>query len=272
MYHISFIGAGKIATCLIAGLVKKGHSPDFISASSPSPSDHERLRVCYPKLRVYHDNADAVKACDIVILCVKPNLVKDVCQEIKPLLADRPCLLISVAAGITLASLSKWLGKDLSLIRCMPNTPAQIGYGMSVLCANEQATQKEQQIATDIYAAVGETLWLVDESSMDLVTAISGSGPAYIFRVAEALIRAAGDLGMPPDIAHRLVVQTLLGSAHLAVGESNLAGLRQSVTSKKGVTEKALAAMEKADIDSLFRETLSAACQQAKAMSNKFSH
>lgn len=269
MSGVGFIGGGQIASCLIKGLLADGASAATLAVAERDARAREALSARHPGLSVCERAEDAVARCDTVIVCVKPDAVRAACSEARAALGADSHLLISVAAGVTLGALREWTRPDLPIVRCMPNTPAQVRCAMSVLCANDKVSDARRKIATSVFSAVGKTWWLEDETLMDLVTAVSGGGPAYLFRVMEAFERAAVAQGMPADMAHALVAQTILGGAHLAAGDTPLATLRESVTSKGGVTERGLAELDAADIDALFARLLDAARARAEALGRK---
>lgn len=272
MPRIAFIGAGNIATCLINGLIKQGHAPDRLCASNRDAGARTVLHNRHPGINVFADNTTAIAGCDIIVISVKPGDVRDVCHEIADTVADAaarnaPFLVISVAAGVPLSSLTAWLGNETAIVRCMPNTPVKVGQGMCALCAGEQVSDKQRELATKIFSSVGDVLWLDNDSLMDAATAVSGSGPAYLFRIMEALIRGAQEIGLSPEVAHKLVTQTMLGAAHLAAHDDNLAALREGVTSKGGTTESGLRALQDADIDAIFSRVLKKAHAKAREIS-----
>ncbi len=256
---IAFIGAGNMAGALIAGLIADGTDPATLLASDPDAGRRERLSANYG-IRTLADNAAAVRAADVVVLAVKPQLLREVLSALQPALAERRPLLISIAAGIRTASLSAWAGADLPLVRAMPNTPAMIQAGASGLFAAPGVSAAQRDDAERILRAVGMVSWLDDEDTMDAVTAVSGSGPAYYFLVMEAMEAAARDLGLEPDVAHLLTLQTALGAARMAIEAKAEPGeLRRNVTSPGGTTERALQALEDGGLRALFREALTAA-------------
>ena len=264
---ISFIGAGNMASSLIGGLVASGCHPDRLWASNPSEA---RLRALHARFGIHTstDNEKAIALADVVVLSVKPGVCRQVCTALHaPIQATRP-LVVSIAAGVTLASLAHWLGETVPIVRCMPNTPALVGAGASALYANPVVDAAMRDLAESILRAVGITLWVDAEAQLEIVTALSGSGPAYFFRVMEALIHGAKALGLSEKQATLLTLQTALGAAKIAL-ESNEdpATLRQRVTSPGGTTEAAISVLETADIDKLFEEALSAAHARAKALS-----
>lgn len=241
--NITFIGAGNMARSIIGGLTKQGYQPANLCASDPNPATLAVLQADFG-IRVIEDNAAAVVDAEVVVLAVKPQVMKDVCSALQPHLPTR-ALIISIAAGIGCASISRWLGAERHLVRCMPNTPALVQMGASGLFAATGVTVEEKTIAENILAAVGTVAWVEDEDLLHAVTAVSGSGPAYFFLFLEAMEQAAVQQGLDPATARQLAVQTAAGTARLAQNsEVSLAELRRQVTSPGGTTEKAIAAFE----------------------------
>lgn len=267
---IAFIGAGNMASALIGGLTSQGVSPQQIWASDIDKAKLDALaEVCH--VNVTDDNAKAINAADVVVLSLKPQVMHDVCQTIADIVKTKQPLIVSIAAGIQVKHLNQWFGDHLSIIRAMPNTPALIRAGATGLFANEHATEDQKGLAENILRAVGVVLWVADESHMDYVTALSGSGPAYFFRVMEAMEKAGESLGLPHESARLLTLQTALGAATLALESSDdLSKLREKVTSPGGTTEQGLNQMNKLGIDNLFKETLQAASDRAQELAKQF--
>ncbi|MCF5586327.1 pyrroline-5-carboxylate reductase, partial [Pseudomonas syringae] len=213
--RIAFIGAGNMAASLIGGLRAQGVDAALICASAPGAETRERISTEHG-IKVFADNADAVKDADVVVLAVKPQMMKSVCQALKSSLGPDQ-LIVSVAAGITCASLTQWLG-ERPVVRCMPNTPSLLRQGASGLYATDKVTPAQHEQAEQLLAAVGIAVWVEQEKHMDAVTAVSGSGPAYFFLMMEAMTAAGVKLGLPEDIAKKLTLQTALGSALIATG------------------------------------------------------
>jgi len=238
---ITFIGGGNMANALIGGLVNTGFAAADLCAVDISPESLARLEQSFG-VRTQGVADAAALACDVVVLAVKPQQARAVCLALGPLLERQ--LVLSIAAGLRIDDLSRWLGGHARLVRAMPNTPALIGAGITGLCAAPAVSAAERDAAERVLRAVGETLWVADESQIDAVTAVSGSGPAYLFLLIEAMQQAASELGFSADDARRLSVGTALGAARLAAQSSEPASvLRERVTSKGGTTAAALAAM-----------------------------
>ena len=259
--NISFLGGGNMASALIGGLLNQGFPAGQLTVIEISAEGRARLEEKFA-VRCYDTpQADALD-CDVLLLAVKPQQMRAACA---PLLAhlDQQ-LLISIAAGLRLADLSRWLGGYGKLIRVMPNTPALIGAGVTGLFALPGVSEDEKRQAEQVMQAVGSTVWVDDESRMDAVTAISGSGPAYVFLFIEALQQAAGELGFTPQAARQLALDTVLGSARLAAQSADPASvLRERVTSKGGTTEAALRVMDERALKDIVTAAAAAACARS---------
>lgn len=239
--RIAFIGAGNMAASLIGGLRAKGLEAAHIRASDPGEETRAKVSAEHG-IETFADNAQAIEGVDVVVLAVKPQAMKAVCEAIRPSLKPDQ-LVVSIAAGITCASMTAWLGEQ-PIVRCMPNTPALIGAGVTGLYADPSVDAAGREAAGRILGAVGSTVWAGAEAQMDAVTAISGSGPAYVFHFIEALESAGRSLGFDEAGVRRLAIDTVLGAAKLAAdSEDAPAVLRQKVTSKGGTTEAALASL-----------------------------
>lgn len=262
---IGFIGAGNMASSLIAGLVKSGYDKKLISIADPSAAQIRKMKGL--DIRNHVDNLKLSEWADIVILAVKPQIVQKVCKQIT---RDKRPLLISIAAGIRTDTIIKWLGFETAVIRVMPNTPALVRQGMSALYANSETSTDQQQQAESILESVGNTLWLDHEDTMDLVTAISGSGPAYFFLLMETLIAAARNQGLSDEVARKLVLQTALGAAVMA-SESGVepAELRRQVTSPGGTTERAIETFLNGGLEKLTEDAITAATERSIELSKQ---
>jgi pyrroline-5-carboxylate reductase len=259
---ITFIGAGNMANCLIGGLIKNAYIPEKILATSPEIQQLEVLQQRWG-IGTTSNNQAAAKKAEIIILAVKPQIIKEVAIELASVLGEKNPLIISIIAGVKINQLEDWLGSHLAIVRCMPNTPALVGHGATVLLANSIATDSDKKIAEKILANVGITEWITDESLMDVVTSLSGSGPAYFFLVMEAIEEAAVQMGLTRNLAKILTAQTALGSAYMAINSKNdISDLRKQVTSPGGGTEQALNVLERKEIRKIFKDALQAAEQR----------
>jgi pyrroline-5-carboxylate reductase len=265
-HTIAFIGAGNMGASLIGGLIADGYEADKIWASNHASASCDALRGLF-HIPVTTDNLAAAQAADILVIAVKPGACQAVCQEIQPIVAQKKPLVLSIAAGVREAQLQQWLGGDAAIVRCMPNTPALIRTGVTGLFANALVSSHQRDLAESILRAVGMTLWVEEEAQLDAVTALSGSGPAYFFRLMESLVQAGESLGLTADQAEMLTLQTALGASKMALESTHSpAHLREQVTSPGGTTEAALAVLDAADIDQLYRNALNAAADRAKTV------
>ena len=261
MSKIAFLGLGNIANAIIGGLISDTQK---IIAFDPIEECRERARDLGVEITV--NNKEAVSQADIVILCVKPDIVLDLLDEIS--IASPGKLFISVAAGVTTHNIQDRLSEKISVVRCMPNTPALVKTGMTALFATPSVTTVQKTLASKIMSAIGECLWVDNESALDAVTAISGSGPAYFFLMIESLISAGIEEGLAPEVASQLVLQTALGAAVMAKGSKLDPGaLRKQVTSPGGTTHAAIKHFQSAR----FEENVKRAVQAAKARSIELS-
>jgi pyrroline-5-carboxylate reductase len=257
---IGFIGAGKMATALVGGLIQAGYPAEAIWVSCPTLGHLFLIKDLYG-VNISQENVVAAAQADLLLLAVKPNKVIEVLASLREVICARKPLVLSVAAGITEAALHTAIGanEEIAVIRCMPNTPALVGQGVSVLCTRSAALPAKQQ-AEAIFQTVGTVLWIQDELQMSAVTALSGSGPAYFFILMEALESAGIALGLSQEITRQLVMQTALGSAHLAAQDTGtFSHLREQVTSKGGGTEQAMLRLESGQFALLMLEAVAAA-------------
>ena len=238
--NICFMGGGNMATALIGGLLGKGFPAQQISVVEINADSRAQLQRSFA-VRAVETMAEGIAGSQIIILAVKPQQLREVAKQLAPGLSGQ--LLISIAAGIRAADLSRWTNSQ-AIVRAMPNTPALIRSGMTGMYALPAVSNSQRDEAQNILAAAGGTLWVQDETMLDAVTAISGSGPAYVFYFIEALQRAARELGFTADEARRLSMETFLGASKLAAcSDEDVSVLRARVTSKNGTTERALLSM-----------------------------
>ena len=265
--RIAFIGAGNMASSLIGGLLAKGLDAAQIRASDPGAETRARVSAEHG-IELFADNAQAVQDADVIVIAVKPQVMKAVCQDLRAHLEPHQ-LLISIAAGITCTSLQNWLGNQ-PLVRCMPNTPALLGKGVSGLFATAAVTAEQRQQAEDLLSAVGIAVWVDTEAQIDAVTAVSGSGPAYFFLLIEAMTDAGVKLGLPREVAKQLAEQTALGAAHMAVASDvDAAELRRRVTSPAGTTEAAIKSFQADGFAASVEKALSAAAHRSAEMAEQ---
>ncbi len=266
--NICFIGGGNMATCLIGGLIDDGMKPQFITVSEPDSARREKLTNHFG-VTVLSDNVAAVKESGIVIFAVKPQVMKAVVLPLAKGLSNKKHLLISIAAGISISSLELWAGDALPIVRAMPNTPALISTGITALVANSRVSLEQRNKAESIMCAVGKVVWIKEETLMDTVTAVSGSGPAYFFYLMEALEQAAIDEGLDEYTARLLALETALGAARLAIEtKKSPLELRDQVTSPGGTTEAALQVLEQAGMSQVFKTAVTAARKRSADLAN----
>jgi pyrroline-5-carboxylate reductase len=264
---IAVVGAGNIGRALIGGLLK-GHDlkPEQIRASRRTQESLDELSAQFPGIRTSVENTDAVSGADIVILAIKPQMASRVISEIKPCVQDHT-LVISVLAGVTTATLQERFGRNLPIVRTMPNTPALVDEGATAICAGAYATPEDTQKARAIFEAVGR-VEIVPEYLMDAVTGLSGSGPAYIYMVIEALTDAGVKQGIPRPIAARLSAQTVFGASKLVIETGkHPAILRDEVTTPGGTTISAIAELESHGLRTMLINAVATATARSKELS-----
>lgn len=265
-HKIAFIGAGNMAKAIISGLLAEGLKRINLFASGPRQESLNHVASEFG-INISTDNAATAAGADVVVLAVKPQMLKEVCLGLANSLSHKP-LIISLAAGITTDSISTWLGGDQAIVRCMPNTPSQVRVGASGLFANANVSHAQKSTANTILGAVGVVQWVDDEALINPVTAVSGSGPAYFFLVMEAMIDAGVELGLTHAAATELTLQTALGAAILAKQSStDVAELRRRVTSPKGTTEQAINSFENDQIRAMFSRAMTACSNRAVELS-----
>jgi len=239
---IAFIGAGNMARSLVGGLLKHGVPTGSIVTSDPDATQRNTMAAL--GVATTASNAAAIHGAATIVFAVKPQAMRDVVRSLRDTLAANH-LLISIAAGVPIGAMQRWCAKPLGIVRCMPNTPALYGAGVTALFANAYVTPQQRATAESTLSAVGHVIWLKEEAALDAVTAVSGSGPAYFFYLMEAMIEAGVELGLDEDTARTLTLHTATGAALMAI-ESGLAPaqLRRNVTSPGGTTERAIAVLD----------------------------
>ena len=265
---IAFIGGGNMARSLIGGLIARGAWPSAIRVSEPSEGARAGLAADFG-VAAFADNREAVRGAELAVFAVKPQVMKPVCEALVTTFPEN-AVALSIAAGITSAQIDQWLGGGRAVVRTMPNTPALLGAGATGLFANARTDAGQRALAQATMDAVGVTAWIDDETLMDTVTAVSGSGPAYFFLLAEALQAAAIAQGLPPDAARALVVQTCAGAGRmLAESGEDAATLRQRVTSPGGTTQAALESFAASDFAGIVANAVAAATQRGAELAAK---
>ncbi len=259
--NITFLGGGNMANALIGGLLKQGARPADLCVIEVDAAARARLGATYGIPCLAHVDQRFPED-GLIVLAVKPQQMQSAIAPLAGRLSGQ--IVVSIAAGLRLDTLSRWLGGYRRIVRAMPNTPSMIGAGITGLCASPEVTADQRQAAESILQAVGSTLWVDNEAQMDALTAVSGSGPAYVFLFIEALQQAALDLGFTPEAARQLALHTFAGAAQLAIGsEEDVTVLRQRVTSRGGTTEAALRTM----LDAGIQQTILAGVRAANARS-----
>ncbi len=264
--RIAFIGCGNMAKSLIGGLVKDGHAPNSIIASSPSTDDLNSAEKIF-NIVTTADNRDCIKDAAIIVLAVKPQILKQVIEEIAGYIQPQQ-LILSIAAAISEKNLQHWLGnKNQPIVRAMPNMAALINCSASLLYANHFVNEELKSSAESLMRAVGMVLWVENEITLDQITAISGSGPAYFFYFMELMAAKAEQYGLNAEAARLIVIQTCLGSARLALESSkNLKELRENVTSPGGITEEVLAVFKEQNFEKIFMDALEAGRKKSEIL------
>ncbi|ACR27807.1 pyrroline-5-carboxylate reductase [Burkholderia glumae] len=265
---IAFIGGGNMASALIGGIVKRGTAaPDTLYVIDPNDGSRTKLRETFG-VRTGETVDAALAGYDAIVLAVKPQVLAEVAKTLAPHLGG--ALVISIAAGVRATDLSRWLGGYARVVRAMPNTPALVGMGVTGLAALPGVDAAGRELGSAVLGAVGETVWFDDEAKLDAVTAISGSGPAYVFYFIEALQEAARQLGLNDEQGRALAVATFTGAAQLAAQSGEPAGvLRERVTSKGGTTAAALAAFDAQDLKQAIVRGVLAAEARARELGNE---
>ncbi|BFM50537.1 pyrroline-5-carboxylate reductase [Marinomonas sp. THO17] len=267
---IAFIGVGNMARSIFSGLLSSGYPADKILGTSRTTEKRAFYEAEYG-IKMLADNQQAVQQADVVVLCVKPAQMQAVVENFAAQVnADQ--LFISVAAGVELGALSHWLNAPVAVVRCMPNTPSQIGAGMTGLIANERITDEQKGWVSELFANVGDSVWIEEESQMHAVTALSGSAPAYFYRFVEAMIKVGLEQGLDEQSCRKLASQTMLGAARMiAEVDEPIAQLRNNITSPNGTTEQALLSFEASHIDQIVAQAMMACMERSKVMAQEFS-
>ena len=263
---IAFIGGGNMARSLIAGLIRQGVPANTLHVAEPVDALREQLSIDFG-VHGHATAAEAAEGCATWVLAVKPQMMATVCESLAPLVSFTQPLVVSIAAGIGSGRLREWLGASTAIVRAMPNTPALLGAGVTGLYAAAEVDGAGRERAQSLLAAAGQTVWIEDESLMDAVTAVSGSGPAYVFLLAEAMQAAAIAQGLPASAATTLVAQTLLGASRMLVESSERpAELRRRVTSPNGTTQAAIETFQAGGFEALVGQAIDAATRRGREL------
>lgn len=267
---IAFIGAGNMGRSLAGGMLKSGWDREKLIMADPATEQRQAIERLFG-VAAYADNAEAAARADVLLLAVKPQALRAVCEPLAAVAQRLRPLIVSIAAGVRIVDIERWLGGALPLVRVMPNTPALVGSGASALFANAHVNESQRNLAESILRTVGVTVWLPNEELLDAVTALSGSGPAYFFLVMESLERAAIEQGLDPAVARLLTLETAYGAAKMALeGGTDPEELRRRVTSPGGTTERAVAVLRDGAIEQLFAEAVEAATQRSRELADMF--
>ena len=259
-----------MAGSLIGGLIADGWNPSSIRVSDTDTLQLERLSQRFP-IMTTSDNNRAVEGADVIVLAVKPQVMESVAQALASSVTKQQPLVISIAAGIPEAALRHWLGEKVAIVRSMPNTPAMVQSSATAMYANRNVSDEQRNIAESILRAVGIVIWVDSEPMMDAATALSGSGPAYMFLFIEALQAAGCELGFSEDTAYLLALQTAFGAAKMALeSEENASMLRQRVTSPGGTTERAIDILQEGGFKELISNALHAAAERSRELASEF--
>ena len=268
---LAFIGGGNMASGLIGGLIQKGYPASAITASDPIPENQQRLADEFG-INVSGNNHQAVANAAVVVLAVKPQIMKRVAEDLAPALSHNP-VVISIAAGIPVDALQGWLGGQVPIVRCMPNTPALLQQGASGLYATALVSEEQKQLADDILSAVGIVEWVANEADIDAVIAVSGSGPAYYFLVMEIMEKIGIELGLDAESARQLTLQTALGAARMALeSDVDTAELRRRVSSPAGTTERAIQSFQANNLEDIFRQAMQDCVARAQEMAKEMAN
>lgn len=265
--RVGVIGGGNMARALIEGLLRQGLPPSHIRVGEPLAEQRAALEQTLG-VDASDDNRYAITGAAVVLLAVKPQQVPAVVQGLRSTLDSVHPVIISIAAGVRLAQLATWC-PGIALVRAMPNRPALVGSGVTGLYATPEVSSTQRQLAEQTLGAVGRTVWVRSEAELDVVTAVSGSGPAYFFLLAEHLATAGAALGLAPETAQLLAIETLHGAGALSQSGLGLAAERAAVTSKGGTTEAALEAFERGNLAALVHQAVSAATHRGAELAEQ---
>lgn len=268
--RIGFIGAGNMAQSLIGGLLAQGVDASQLFASDPV--EVCRAAVAEKGVTVIDDNSELLSQCDVILLAVKPQVMAQVLTPLAGAVETNKPLLISIAAGITCEAMQNWVGESSAIVRCMPNTPSLLREGATGLFANNHVSSDQKQLAQALLQAVGVAVWVEQESQLDAVTALSGSGPAYFFLMLEYMVQKGVEMGLDADAAKQLAQQTALGASKMSIeADVDLQELRRRVTSPNGTTEAAINTFIDQDFSSVVDKSLQAAFDRSQELAQELS-
>ncbi len=265
--RIAFVGAGNMARSLVGGLIASGYAPSDICASDPSIEQRNVIEAL--GVATFAENDPAIEGADVIVAAVKPQVMAGALASLTN--RNESQLLISIAAGVPIRSLEAWTSGEQPIVRCMPNTPALLGVGVTALYANTSVTSDQLATAQHILEAAGKVLWVTDETQLDAVTAVSASGPAYFFYLMEAMVAAGVELGLERETAMFLTLETAYGAACMARdGDPSPEILRRNVTSPGGTTERALSILNDTDVSGSIKQALAGAARRAQELAEEF--
>jgi pyrroline-5-carboxylate reductase len=268
--NIGILGGGNMGRALIGGMLRRGTRPEHIAVGESAEAARRALAADFG-ITATPDNAAAIEQASVIVVAVKPQVAGTVLAPLHPLLQRSRPLVISIAAGIRVEALQSWCGPGITVVRAMPNRPALVGAGATGLFAPAGIDSEQRAAAERLMGAVGEVVWVATEDDLDVVTALSGSGPAYFFLLAELLMQGGIDLGLQPAAARRLAIATLHGAGQLAhAGDGDLAQMRAEVTSKGGTTEAAINQLDAADLRAIVARALQAATRRSRELAAQF--
>lgn len=257
---ISFIGGGNMARAIAGGLIRSGVEPAHVFISEPAAKQRKLLHEQFPNSSVIDDNNAVANEAGTLVLAVKPQILRAVCEKLRATVQSHRPLIISIAAGPRVGDIDTWLGGGLEIVRVMPNQPALVDHGISALFANRQTDELGRIQADKVMSAVGETVWVDEESLLDAVTAVSGTGPAYFYLLIDAMIQSAVRMGIEEPVARSLAVETARGAATLAASEvESMSALIERVRSPGGTTTAAFERLDAADVHGIFDDAMEAA-------------
>lgn len=268
--NIAFIGVGNMARSIFSGMLASGYPAENMIGTSRTPEKRDYYQQQYG-IAMLADNDSAVSQADVVVLCVKPAQMQEVIEAFSASVREDQ-LFISVAAGVELDAMAHWLGKPVALVRSMPNTPSQLGVGMTGLIANQYTSDEQKTWVSELFSSIGHSVWVDNEEHMHTVTSLSGSAPAYFFRFLEGMIKHAQQQGLDEKTSRELASRTMLGAARMVIElDEPIAQLRKNITSPKGTTEQALLSLEASDIDKMVADAMTACINRSKEMAQSFS-
>jgi pyrroline-5-carboxylate reductase len=269
-HNVAFIGGGNMTRAIAVGMLASGFPPERMLISEPSADQRSTLATDLPGTRISGDNAAVAAAADCLLLAVKPQVLPQVCKGLRDAVQASKPLVMSIAAGIRSSDINAWMGGGLAIVRVMPNQPALLRQGVSGVFANKLTSEDQRKFASEIMAAVGAVVQVPNESDIDAVTAISGSGPAYFFLLVDMLCKAGKEFGLAEDVARTLAIRTATGAASVAAAsDEEMEVLIERVRSPGGTTAAALDSLDGQNIRGIFKTALTAARDRANELADE---